>query len=251
MATSEYKAIIFDLDGTAIPGRREGMPSKVVTEAVQAAQSLARVATASARSAQMCAPIWEEFGLNDLCIVRGGAKILHSKTGEVLLEHFVPEVAIPEILAIFRDVPVSRFYLNDDAVDLSQVLVGPFNSNTIVASGISHEINKLVQPRLLGLVDILVQSLPSWVENNPFDVHISHILSTKRYSTERLIEIWGLSKEQVIGVGDGVNDLELFEAVGLRVAMGNAIPELKAAADLVTDTLEEDGLARVIREYLL
>ena len=46
--------------------------------------------------------------------------------------------------------------------------------------------------------------------------------------------------------GDGLNDVEMFAAVGCAVAMGDACAELKAVATHVTGTLEEDGIARAL-----
>ncbi|MEN2899423.1 putative bifunctional phosphatase/peptidyl-prolyl cis-trans isomerase [Mannheimia haemolytica] len=42
--------------------------------------------------------------------------------------------------------------------------------------------------------------------------------------------------------GDGINDLEMLPTVGVGVAMGNGVPELKAVADFITKPLEEDGI---------
>jgi|GEM_PF-5597886 len=53
----------------------------------------------------------------------------------------------------------------------------------------------------------------------------------------------------VIGIGDGENDIGLFEAVGLKLAMGNAVPELKAIADEVIPSLDENGVAWAIDRY--
>lgn len=49
--------------------------------------------------------------------------------------------------------------------------------------------------------------------------------------------------------GDGPNDMEIFDYVGLTVAMGNAVPELKEKADFVTKTVEEDGILYALEEF--
>ena len=49
--------------------------------------------------------------------------------------------------------------------------------------------------------------------------------------------------------GDGDNDLDMFEAVGLSVAMGNAVPQLIAAADYITDDVEHDGIAKALKHF--
>lgn len=48
--------------------------------------------------------------------------------------------------------------------------------------------------------------------------------------------------------GDGPNDMEIFDYVGLKIAMGNAVPELKEKADFVTKTVEEDGILYALEE---
>ena len=51
--------------------------------------------------------------------------------------------------------------------------------------------------------------------------------------------------------GDGYNDLPMIEFAGLGVAMGNAVDEVKAAANYVTATNDEDGIAQVIEKFIL
>jgi HAD superfamily hydrolase (TIGR01484 family) len=61
----------------------------------------------------------------------------------------------------------------------------------------------------------------------------------------------GIAPGEVIAVGDDANDLQMIRAAGLGVAMGNAIPELKAAAKRVIGRHSEDGLARFIEGELV
>ena len=52
-------------------------------------------------------------------------------------------------------------------------------------------------------------------------------------------------------MGDGYNDFPLLMACGLKIAMGNAVPELKAIADFIAPSVEEDGVATVIEKFIL
>lgn len=61
----------------------------------------------------------------------------------------------------------------------------------------------------------------------------------------------GLERSAVVGIGDAENDLELFQAVGYRVAVANALDVLKAEADLVTRAPNGAGVTEFIREHLL
>lgn len=60
----------------------------------------------------------------------------------------------------------------------------------------------------------------------------------------------GVSEAEICAVGDDVNDIPMIEAAGLGVAMGNALPEVKAAADRIAPTHDEDGLVSVV-EWLM
>jgi len=61
---------------------------------------------------------------------------------------------------------------------------------------------------------------------------------------------WGIPDAAICAVGDDVNDLAMIRAAGLGVAMGNALPAVKAAADLVVPTHDEDGLVHVVDRLL-
>ena len=60
-----------------------------------------------------------------------------------------------------------------------------------------------------------------------------------------------VSLDEVVAVGDWVNDISLLSTAGLGIAMGNAHEDLKAIADHVTLSVDDHGLAAAIREYLL
>ncbi|MGX8703814.1 MAG: HAD hydrolase family protein, partial [bacterium] len=61
----------------------------------------------------------------------------------------------------------------------------------------------------------------------------------------------GFDMDEVMAFGDAENDLTMLEAAGTGIAMGNALPEVKAAADLVTLSNDEDGVAAAIEKYVL
>ena len=68
-----------------------------------------------------------------------------------------------------------------------------------------------------------------------------------QYMYERL----GIPRENTYAFGDGINDIEMFELVGHGIAMGNAIDELKAVAETVTDDVTDNGVAHYFEKYLL
>ena len=67
----------------------------------------------------------------------------------------------------------------------------------------------------------------------------------------RLGERMGICREEIMAFGDGLNDLRMIREVGTGVAMGNARDEVKAAADYIALSNDEEGVARFIEEYVL
>ena len=65
-----------------------------------------------------------------------------------------------------------------------------------------------------------------------------------------MCEACGLKPSEIVAFGDAENDLLMIKNAGLGVAMGNAQPEVKAQADLVTLSNEQDGIAEVLESIL-
>ena len=73
----------------------------------------------------------------------------------------------------------------------------------------------------------------------------------KGNSLRRFAKHLGLTLDNCMALGDGTNDLTMIEAAGLGVAMSNAHPLVLAAADHVTVSNDEDGVAKAIRDFVL
>ena len=67
---------------------------------------------------------------------------------------------------------------------------------------------------------------------------------------ERLLEVLGLTREAMIACGDGYNDLSMIQYAGLGVAMENAVLPVRQAADFVTKSNNDDGIAHVIEKFI-
>ena len=91
----------------------------------------------------------------------------------------------------------------------------------------------------------------SILQSRPYFLEITDRQATKGQTLGWLAESEGIKAEEIIAFGDGHNDLDMLEYAGLGVAVANARPELLAAADLVTSSNMEDGVAEVIEKYIL
>ncbi len=95
-----------------------------------------------------------------------------------------------------------------------------------------------------GAVLQVVQSFPRYVE-------LTHREVSKGTAVEWLAKRWNIPRGQVIAIGDQGNDCSMIEWAGLGVAMGNAVAMVKAIADYVAPSAEEDGVAKVIDRFIL
>jgi hydroxymethylpyrimidine pyrophosphatase-like HAD family hydrolase len=73
---------------------------------------------------------------------------------------------------------------------------------------------------------------------------------TKWSAIRRLAADWGIREDEICAVGDDINDIAMIREAGLGVAMGNAAPIVKEAADRVAPTHDEDGIVEVVRWLL-
>jgi len=80
---------------------------------------------------------------------------------------------------------------------------------------------------------------------------VMHNDATKSKAVAALAERWNIDKSEIVAFGDDANDTNLLEYCGIGVAMGNAIDEVKAVADQIYDTTENDGIAKWLEENLL
>ena len=84
-----------------------------------------------------------------------------------------------------------------------------------------------------------------------FYTEITNENANKWNALEFLIQKLGIEKEEVIAIGDNVNDQTMLENAGLGVAMANSAPYIQQMANIVTESNNEDGVAKVIEKYIL
>jgi hypothetical protein len=86
-------------------------------------------------------------------------------------------------------------------------------------------------------------------KSQPRYIELMHIQASKTSAIQFLINQYGILQHEVIAIGDNYNDKEMIEFAGVGVAMGNAPEEIKRVADFVTDTNNEDGVAKALAHY--
>ena len=89
----------------------------------------------------------------------------------------------------------------------------------------------------------------SYTRWHPYFLDIVPEGLSKSYGAARILERIGVTREECMAFGDGGNDIPIIEYAGIGVAMGNATDDVKAAADYVTDTVDEDGVVTALERF--
>jgi hydroxymethylpyrimidine pyrophosphatase-like HAD family hydrolase len=119
-----------------------------------------------------------------------------------------------------------------------------------VPLSVGHSIVATIQPHEDQVREALqALSLPWEVVLNKGAVMALPIGTTKRSGLERALRDLGESLEQTVGVGDAENDRAFLEICGLSVAVANALEDVKATADLVTNGARGQGVTELLERW--
>ncbi len=89
------------------------------------------------------------------------------------------------------------------------------------------------------------------VQSAPFFLEFLNPASSKGAAIESICQRLGIAAEHTICIGDAQNDHAMIEFAGLGVAMANGMEETRQLADMVTDSNDDDGVAKIIEQFLL
>jgi Cof subfamily protein (haloacid dehalogenase superfamily) len=87
--------------------------------------------------------------------------------------------------------------------------------------------------------------------SQPYYLDITHPLANKGVALSEIAKLLGIPLAKIAVIGDGGNDVAMFERAGLSIAMGNASPQVKRKANFTTDSNRHDGFAKAIEQFIL
>jgi len=89
------------------------------------------------------------------------------------------------------------------------------------------------------------------VRSQRYYLDITHPLANKGVALTEIAKLLGIPLVEIATIGDGSNDVAMFERSGLCIAMGNATPQVRQKADFVTGSNGDDGFAEAIERFIL
>jgi Cof subfamily protein (haloacid dehalogenase superfamily) len=261
--------LALDLDQTILG--TDLVVSNRVLQAISRAQAAGVVVTiATGREATLAARFAMDLKVTAPIICNQGACIYDPSTSQKLHDVRLSMEMLPRMLEsakrrrwnIHFDVSDQLFFPKESShpavifellrysnwvrvVDLSKALPEPPTKLVVTVERVEDRA-RVVEEMETDLGDCLtpVPSHPHLVEGLPHGVHKGHGLA---WLAERL----GIEQSRTMGIGDSEADIPMLRWAGLGVAMGNAAPDVKAAADWVAPSLEEDGAAVAIERFVL
>lgn len=265
-----YKIIVLDIDDTLLTDDHEISPR--TKEALLKAQDLGvKVVLASGRPTYAMHKIAEELLLNEYgsyVLSFNGGIITDYRTKNNVYECTLTKEQAHELYEISKkyDVFVHTYVDNDIITEKGNeytdiegqitgmpiVEVGSFvehvQADVVKLLMLEHpekleKVEKILQKELQGKISVM--------RSKPFFLELTNNEVDKGKSLNHLIKILGIHQDEVIAIGDGSNDLPMIKFAGLGVAMGNAADEIKKQADYVTDTNNNDGIAKVVEKFIL
>lgn len=246
-----YKALFLDVDGTTMLHGIDNVPSPRVIRAVKACeQAGVMVNLATSRPLRSIQAVLSHMPLNGYCVICSGAQIYNPRTQKMVHEELFPDKAVLPVYRIAGAIGEQVTMFDGE----KEVPYEGMKALPKVLGMSFPEVSPTVTPKIIeelsSIPGISVHRMAAWDERfECLDIVNEH--TSKLHGIVKVMELESLHSEQIIGVGDGYNDFPLLMACGLKIAMGNAVPELKAIADFVAPSVEEDGVATVIEKFIL
>jgi phosphoglycolate phosphatase len=215
------KAIVVDIDGTITD-----MDRRVGLEAVKAIREIP-------------IPVILATG-NVICFVRAASKLIGAsdmmigENGGVVLSGFD---SIPIVLADIEECRRARDEMS-----------GVFNLESLDESYRKSELAFRRNIDLPGVRAFVAERYPGLeVVDTGFALHLKHRAVNKGTGLDKIASIMGIGPSEFAAMGDSENDLEMFRRAGTGIAVGNALPGVKAEADYVSTAKYGDGAAEGLR----
>ncbi len=262
-----YKFIASDIDGTLLNSARE-----ITSKTVEAIHRLEKEGLLFAASSGR--PVVGLKWLTDIVtkdspfISFNGSIVSTAKTGKVILKQSVGAKHIQEVCEIGKSLGIETVVWSDS------IMYTTGNSDAVAIYEERAKVKAVVLPSLKELENIeIVKALWSTTpekaaklqeELKPqfkdrLNVHTSwpeflefvDAKTSKAIAMEAIGKYYSISREDMIAIGDGWNDIDMIRYAGLGVAMGNAPDAIKKEANYIAPTNDENGVAHVIDKFML
>lgn len=266
------KLIAIDLDGTLLTEDKQISPANKAALAKAKAAGV-KVVLCTGRPLRAIDPFLKELHLleaGDYSITFNGGLVQKNDTEEIMEKAALTTENVQELYKLAQQLALPLDVVSDGTVlqlpsapqhkswyDVLNKLLH-FEPSSIKEIDGSMIYNKAVVAYEQEFLDQQIAQIPaSYYEKYEIIKTRSTLLEfmpkgvTKAYGIALLAKDLGIQADEIMGIGDEENDLPMIEYAGIGVAMDNAVPMVKAAADYITASNHEDGVALAVEKFVL
>jgi hypothetical protein len=265
MTGSKFDLIAIDVDGTLLDERHRLRPG--VIEAVRkAAEGGAEIVLATGRGPTNSIPLLEEIGLTGTLITHNGAATVESAGRRVLHSFSISPEAIVRYIDYCRandvhfDLNTAFDMYNESSTPEADEMYAHFRIEPIRRRPDDPLPPDLVKFTAFGskeLMDFVQREWEAWdsplrrIRSGDWFIDVQQADVSKGSALKQLAALRGIDRSRIMAIGNYYNDIDMLRFAGLGIAMGNSPDEVKAAADAVTLSNDEEGVAHAILRYAL
>jgi GntR family transcriptional repressor for pyruvate dehydrogenase complex len=267
------RLVFIGLDGALLAGPRL-ISERAKRTIAKVREAGVEVVLVSSRPPREIRPYHQELGLLTPFIACGGALLWNAQAAAGLAHESVPPELAAEIVALGRDLGAIANIESDDEWftdrlrDLERDSIVDYEISEPHEVGTVDEVLHAGEP--IDKVFLDLRDLPEEVaitaavtirrafegratvyEHTPGIVDVISVDASKAAMAQQLARRMAVPAEQTMAIGDDDSDAALLRWAGIGVAMGNATPAAKAAADTITSSNQRDGVAEALEQWLL
>lgn len=255
------KAVFFDIDGTLLSHTHCHVPASTLEALNRLKENGIKTFIATGRHASEMAKLplntddFEGFvTLNGQYCYNQERLIFDLPIDQRDLNAMLDDLKQNRYPCIF--VEADRMYINynDDYVQMVQKAISsplPEIGDPSQAGG--RKIYQLIPYVTKELEDHIMSLMPHSQPTRWHELAIDIIPAEggKQNGIRKMLEYYHINRDEIMAIGDGENDLDMMEFAGISIAMGNAVPSVKAAAGYVTDDVDHDGIYNALKHFQL
>jgi Cof subfamily protein (haloacid dehalogenase superfamily) len=263
-----YKLIAMDLDDTLL--NDSGIVSERNKDAIRRAEAAGtKIIITSGRSYASTKQFIHELGLADLTISLNGAYIQDPTDDKLVADFSIEKEITGELLKAIEPYGIHVNFYNGEKVycqeptehalyysQLNRIEINYVDSLWELSK--TKPAGKLLlinnEGKLEGIRDLLREKFGDHLNllfSKPFFLEIFDRSTSKGAALRKVAEMYGIKPEEIISVGDGENDLSMIKMAGIGAAVSNAKEAVKQAADYITLSNNESGVAHLIEKFIL
>ncbi len=243
---SRPSGLLIDLDGTLLDPLERISPR--VATAVKTASRLIPVALASGRVAEDVGHYARLLGLMGPQVSDNGARLLDPVTGRTLYERALHRSDASAIISHLEDAGARFFAVDSGRMVRNRQSIRDWRI-TVITAYVKDDATAIEMAD--GASSDGVSAIPSVGNDGVWYINYTRAGTDKGTGARQFAQLEGVDLSTVMAIGDGINDLEMFAAVGIPVAMGHARDHVKAEAMHIVGGIDQDGVAEAIERFVL